>query len=115
MSIETSALIKASTTKRIFSQLPKFPGISRDLAILVDASVSVGSLEKIIRKKGGKLLAETELFDVYTGSQVGEGKKSVAFSLLFRSPEKTLSDAEIVQPFADILCSLEKEAGAILR
>lgn len=115
MSIDTSALIKASTTKRIFSQLPKFPGISRDLAILVDASVSVGSLEKIIRKKGGKLLAETELFDVYTGSQVGEGKKSVAFSLLFRSPEKTLSDAEIVQPFADILCSLEKEAGAILR
>lgn len=82
---------------------------------MVDASITVGAIEKIIRRKGGKLLAETELFDVYTGSQIGDGKKSVAFSLLFRSSEKTLSDSEISQPFADILAALEKEIGAILR
>lgn len=115
MTIETSALIKASTIKRIFSQLPKFPGITRDLAVLVDSSVSVGTLERIIRKKGGKLLSEADLFDVYTGAQIGEGKKSVAFSLLFRSPDRTLTDSDVVQSFQEILAALEKETGAVLR
>jgi len=113
--LETAALVQAATSKRGFTQLPKFPGISRDLAILVDTTVPVGSIERLIRKKGGKLLSEVELFDVYTGAQVGQGKKSVAYSLLFRSPEKTLSDAEIQEPFASILSALQKEFGAVLR
>ncbi len=113
--LETDAIVKAATAKRVFTQLPKFPGISRDLAILVDAKVPVGDIERVLRKKGGKLLSEVKLFDVYTGAQVGQGKKSVAYSLLFRSPEKTLSDAEIQEPFAMILDSLQKEFGAVLR
>ncbi len=113
--IEMNALINAASTKRAYTPLPKFPGISRDIAILIDVATPVGSIEKIIRKKGGKFLESFALFDVYTGAQIGPLKKSVAYSLVFRSAERTLTDADIQTAYTDILAALTKELGAQLR
>ncbi len=113
--LEVDAVIRASTAKRVYTPLPKFPGISRDIAVTLASDIPVGSIEKIIRKKGGKFLESYSLFDVYTGKQVGENKKSVAYSLVFRSLERTLADADIQSAYSDIISSLEKELGAQLR
>ena len=113
--VEIDALIKAATQKRAYTPLPKFPGITRDIAVILDAGIPVGSIEKILKKKGGKFLESYSLFDVYTGAQVGDSKKSVAYSLVFRSPERTLTDSDIQTAYSDILTALEKELGALLR
>jgi len=113
--LEIQALINASTQKRSFTSLPKFPGISRDIAIILDAAIPVGSIEKIIKKKDGKFIESYALFDVYTGAQIGESKKSVAYNLVFRSPERTLTDSDIQSAYTDIVKTLEKELGAQLR
>ena len=113
--LEVEHLIKASTAKRVYKPLPKFPGITRDLAIILDQAIPAGSIEKIFRKKGGKYLESFVLFDVYTGKQVGDSRKSVAYSLVFRSAERTLTDADIQEAFTGILAALEKELGAQLR
>jgi phenylalanyl-tRNA synthetase beta chain len=113
--LEMDAVIQASTQKRPYTPLPKFPGISRDIAVTIDAGVPVGFIEKIIRKQGGKYLESFLLFDVYTGKQIGESKKSVAYSLQFRSVERTLTEADILDAYNNIIASLEKEIGAQLR
>ena len=81
----------------------------------MDKDIPVGKIEKILKRKGGKYLESYELFDVYTGKQIGENQKSVAYSLLFRSPNGTLKDSDIQGPFGEILETLEKELGAQLR
>jgi phenylalanyl-tRNA synthetase beta chain len=74
--------------------LPRFPAVSRDIALVCDTGVTVAALTDCIRRGGGKLLREVTLFDIYTGSQVPEGKKSVAFSLRLRADDATLTDAD---------------------
>lgn len=113
--LEVEAVIKAATQKRAYKPLPKFPGITRDIAVILDAGIPVGSIEKILKKKGGKFIESYSLFDVYTGAQIGESKKSVAYSLVFRSPERTLTDSDILTAYTDIIAALEKELGALLR
>ncbi len=97
-----------------YTGIAKFPGSTRDLSLVCDKSVFVGDIEKVLKKVGGQLLEHIELFDVYEGDQVGEGKKSVAFSLLFRAKDRTLADTEVN---AIIEKSLEKlkEIGVSLR
>ncbi|MBR6173383.1 MAG: phenylalanine--tRNA ligase subunit beta [Eubacterium sp.] len=92
----------------------KFPGASRDLALVADKSVLSGDIEKVIRKCGGALLETVSLFDIYEGEQLGEGKKSLAYSLLFRASDRTLSDAEVNEKIDKILAGLEK-IGVSLR
>ncbi|TCK06717.1 phenylalanine--tRNA ligase subunit beta [Phorcysia thermohydrogeniphila] len=107
-------LLKLSEGKRIrFSQIPKFPPVSRDIAVLVDLDLPVAEVEKVIRKSA-KYLERLKLFDIYTGKGIPEGKKSVAFSLLFRSPDRTLSDEEVNKIMDVIIKELEK-IGAKLR
>jgi len=113
--LEMSAVIEAATSKRAFAPLPKFPGITRDIAVILNADIPVGSIERILKKKGGKFIESYSLFDVYTGVQIGESKKSVAYSLVFRSPDRTLTDADIQAAYSDILSALEKDLGAQLR
>lgn len=113
--IEVAQLIKASKPNRVYKQLPKFPGITRDLALVVDRSVAVGDLLRTINSAGGKLLESAEFFDVFEGAQLGENKKSVAISLLYRSPEKTLSDDDIKDSLDKIMARLEKQFDAKLR
>lgn len=94
--------------------LPKFPAVERDFALLCDAELPVGTLERAIGSGAGRLLEKIELFDVYTGSQIPEGKKSVAYSIWLRSADGTLSDEQIDGVCDKIMKNLEK-AGAQLR
>lgn len=98
----------------IYKPLPKFPAVQRDLALICDADTPVGSLNAAIKNGGGELLEELKLFDVYTGSQIESGKKSVAYSITLRSPERTLTDQEVDKTVEKILKELQS-AGAQLR
>ncbi|MBQ8618658.1 MAG: phenylalanine--tRNA ligase subunit beta [Clostridia bacterium] len=95
--------------------LPKFPAVTRDIALVMDEKTTVGSVLASIRKAGGALLESAEMFDIYRGAQLGEGKKSVAFSLAFRNSERTLSDDDVNPLMKKILESCEKNNGAVLR
>ena len=95
--------------------LPKFPAVSRDIALVVDESVGAGLLMAAIEKAAGKLCEGVKLFDVYRGERLGEGKKSLAFSLSFRSPDHTLTDAEIGAAMDKVLAAAAKNYGAALR
>ena len=95
--------------------LPKFPAVSRDIAVVCDKSVTVAALTDCIRRAGGKLLREVTLFDIYTGAQVPEGQKSVAFSLRLRANDATLTDADADETTTKILELLKTELGAVIR
>lgn len=110
-----SKLKKYFNSKIIFKQVSKFPAVERDLAVLIDASVSCGDIIDQIKKSGGEYLDKVELFDVYQGSQVEEGKKSMAFNLIFISNERTLNVEEIDASITTILKNLEEKLGAKLR
>lgn len=99
---------------KTYTPLPKFPPVTRDLAFICDDNLKIAQLEKTISKAAGSLLENMELFDVYKGSQIGENKKSVAFSLTFRSYDKTLTDEQITSVTNNIIDSL-KNIGAVLR
>ena len=98
----------------IYSPLPKFPAVSRDLALLCDSEIPVGALLDIIKKAGGKLLETASIFDIYEGTQIPEGKKSVAFNLTLRSAEATLTDEQIETVMNKVIKKLS-DAGAELR
>ncbi len=113
--LDVTTLINASKTGKQYKQLPKFPAISRDLAVVVREDLYVADLMDAIRQKGGEYLEEVSLFDVYRGAQVAEGMKSVAFALSFRASDKTLKDEDVAQAMERILKNLEKNFGAQLR
>ncbi|MGE5550204.1 MAG: phenylalanine--tRNA ligase subunit beta [Bacteroidota bacterium] len=94
---------------------PRFPAIARDLALVVRAETPLAELEQAIVEHGGDLLASVELFDVYTGSQVQAGGKSMAFTLTFRAADRTLTDAEVNVVMAGIMRGLEERFGVSLR
>lgn len=113
--IDLDVLIRLSNMDKKYKPLPKYPAVTRDMAILVDDSILVQQVEDIIRKQGSNMLEGIALFDVYKGSQVPEGKKSVAYSLTYRLENKTLTDAEVNKVHDKILRSLEHQLGAQLR
>ncbi len=94
-----------------FEEIPRFPGILLDVALVVDEDMRTSELEKVIEEKGGKLLRSVDLFDVYRGEQLEEGKKSVAFSLCFRADDRTLDLDEIKKIYDRIIAKLV-ELGA---
>ena len=105
----------AQANRRIlYKPLPRFPAIERDLALVCDEDLPVAEIEATIRRAGGRYLESVNLFDVYQGSQIEAGKKSVAYSLMFRSAEGTLADADIDPALQKIFRNL-KEKGCILR
>ncbi|MBQ7826461.1 MAG: phenylalanine--tRNA ligase subunit beta [Clostridia bacterium] len=95
--------------------LPKYPAVTRDIALVMDEATTVGSVLAVIRKAGGALLEHAEMFDIFRGAQVGEGKKSVAFSLVFRNADRTLSDDDVNPVVKKILTVCERDCGAVLR
>ena len=95
--------------------LPKYPAVTRDIALVMEEATTVGSVLAAIRKAGGALLESVEMFDIFRGAQVGEGKKSVAFSLVFRNAERTLSDDDVNPVLKKILTACENNCGAMLR
>lgn len=104
-----------SKLEKTYTPLPKYPSMSRDIALLIDEDIEVREIEKVILSNGESLVEKIELFDVYTGDQVEDGKKSVAYSIIYRSKEKTLTDEEVVKVHENILEELENELKAILR
>ena len=112
--IKLDILLGINKRKTIYKPLPKFPAVERDFAMLCDADLPVGALEKAITKGAGRLLERIELFDVYSGSQIPKGKKSVAYSVWLRSADSTLTDKEIETVSASIIKNLEA-SGAELR
>ncbi len=112
--IALDVLYSIEKEKTIYKPLPKFPAVGRDFALLCDKELPVGEMEQAISKGAGKLLENIKLFDVYTGSQIPDGKKSVAFNVTLRSKEATLSQEEIDRVTAKIIKNLE-QIGAALR
>ena len=108
-------IVKSCSDAITYKPLPKYPSVARDIAIVVSDEITAGQIEEIIRNKGGKLVEEIKLFDVYKGSQIEEGYKSMAYSIVYRSEEKTLNEEDISKVHNKILSSLENQVGAALR
>ena len=98
-----------------FTPLPKYPAVTRDLSLLCDEATTIAELENCITAAGGKLLRRVDLFDIYRGKGVAEGKKSVAFSLQLRADDRTLTDADSEGVTKKVLSALETKLGAVLR
>ena len=113
--VNITKLVKYSKSNKKYQEVPKFPAVERDIAIIVNESVEVGQIEKIITKKAKKLLESIKLFDIYRSEKLGESKKSVAYSLIVRDKKKTLSDEEINSVMEAIISELENNLGAELR
>jgi len=113
--VNITKLTKYSKSNKKYVEVPKFPAVERDIAIIVDEKVEVGQIEKIIIKKSKKWLEDAKLFDIYRSDKLGENKKSVAYSLIFRDKNKTLSDEEINLTMENIITELQKTLGAELR
>ena len=113
--VNLSKLTKYSKTAKKYVEVPKFPAVERDIAIIVDEDVEVGKIEKLVKNKAKKLLESIKLFDIYRSEKLGTNKKSVAYSLIFRDKNKTLSDDEVNTLMDFIISELEKKFGAELR
>ena len=114
--LDLDLLYEASETVKKYTPIPKYPAITRDIAILVDDSVLVGDIEEAIRKAGGPLVEKIELYLTYIkGTQIQEGKKSIAYAIVYRDPKKTLTDNDVNKVHDKILKALEHKLGAQLR
>ena len=93
--MELETLLGAGSAEKQFRELPKFPAVVRDVALVVEEGIQHGDIVATIEKNRNKILETVELFDIYKGSSIPTGKKSMAYSLTFRAPDRTLTDAEV--------------------
>jgi phenylalanyl-tRNA synthetase beta chain len=98
-----------------YHSIPRYPSITRDIALVVDQDKSAGELKTVIQGAGGALLKEVHIFDLYQGDRLEAGKKSIAFSLKYFDPERTLTDEEVTKTHQQVLDSLQEKTGAVLR
>lgn len=113
--LDMEKIVANANREVVYQALPKYPAITRDIAMLVKEDVTVKEIADIIKKNGGAYLEDVKLFDVYQGAQIEAGYKSVAYSIAFRSAEKTLADADIAEAMEAILKELAEKLGAQLR
>ncbi len=113
--IELDKILSATSADKSYKAVTRFPAVSRDLAFLVDESVKARDIDIAVKKYAGKTLENIELFDVYRGKQVQEGKKSMAYKLTFRASDRTLNESDITRTMEKLLKMLEKDLGATLR
>ena len=113
--LDFTGLQAALAPERVFHSLPKFPTVSRDLALVCDEAMTVGMLEACIKKAGGKLLRSIQLFDIYRGPGIAPGRKSVAFSLELRADDRTLTDEDTTGVTNAVLEKLKNDLGVTLR
>ena len=112
--LDMPSIVEKATFDRKYEGIAKFPAVTRDISMVLPKEILVGQVEEIIVTRGGKILENYELFDIYEGSQIKEGFKSVAYSLSFRAKDHTLTDTEITSAMKKILNGL-KALGAELR
>ena len=113
--MELAPLLKASSLLFDVEAVPTYPPVLEDLAVVVDETVTASEVEEVIHKGGGDYLAKVQLFDIFHGVQVGEGKKSLAFSLTYIAPDRTLTDKEVLKLRKKIIYLLNSELSAELR
>ena len=111
--IDVERLLSLGTPRITYQPIPRYPEIVRDLALVVDAGVPTSGVEAIIG--GFPLVSQVALFDVYTGDKIPQGKRSLAFSVRFQSPQRTLTDEEVDRTQQKIVDRLRRELGAELR
>jgi phenylalanyl-tRNA synthetase beta chain len=112
--IDLAMLMQNAVSERHYTPLPKYPSTARDIAVTCDDAIPVMELEKAMKSAAGKVIEKIELFDVYRGRQIAEGKKSVAFSVVMRAADRTLTDDEADSAVSKVLKALEA-LGATLR
>lgn len=113
--LDLALIFAAIPPRHSLKPTPSYPPVLEDLAIVVDENVNAESVEAVIRKAGGALLDDLQLFDIFRGSQLGEGKKSLAYNLTYLSPDHTMTDQEIKGVRNRIISQLERDLGAVLR
>ena len=113
--LDFEVVLSLSNDQYLFESLPKFPAATRDLAFTIDRGVSNQQVIDVILASGGALLVNVSLFDVYQGAQIEASKKSMAYALSFRAPDRTLVDDDIQGAMSKILAQLESQLGAVLR
>lgn len=109
------SVIRHANIEKVYEPLPKYPSTSRDIALLVEEDIQVGEIETVIQEEGKPILESVQLFDVYRGQQVAEGKKSVAFALTYRDKERTLTDEDVSKVHNRVLDALKEKVNAVLR
>jgi phenylalanyl-tRNA synthetase beta chain len=112
--LDLLSILSTSTEELVYTPVPRFPAMTRDIALELERTTTAGEIEEIIKGAGTKLLKDVKVFDVYEGEKMAPGKKSVAFSLTYFDPERTLTDEEVVAAHTKVLKALE-EAGAEIR
>lgn len=115
MEVEVDSLLRHVKDVPEYHEIPRFPAVQMDLAVVVREEVEAADVERVIREAGGDLLRETRLFDLYRGDQLGEGEKSLAYNLVFQALDRTLRDEEAQELWREVVRSLEKRLGARLR
>nr|WP_263325497.1 phenylalanine--tRNA ligase subunit beta [Neobacillus sp. Marseille-Q6967] len=113
--LSLKAILEVETAPLQYESIPRFPSITRDIALVVNKETVSGTLKDIILSAGGQLLKEVHVFDLYEGERMEEGKKSIAFSLKYVDPERTLTDEEVTKVHNQVLEALKEQAGAVLR
>ena len=113
--LDFPAMFAHRTTELYYAPLPRFPAVMRDISLVCDDALTAGELEKCIRRAGGEYLESVEVFDVYKGVNIPEGKKSVSFALALRAGDQTLTDDHADEAVAAILDALAREYGAVIR
>lgn len=115
LEVEFTELAAAADEQITHKLLPRFPSIGRDIAVVVGREVQVGDLIAKVREVAGSLLESIQVFDIYTGDRLGADKKSVALALVYRTPERTLTDEEVSELHAKVVSALEQTFDAELR
>ena len=100
-------IVSRATFDVKYQGVAKFPSVTRDISLMMKKEVMVGEIEEVIRKCGGKLLESYHLFDIYEGSQIAEGHKSVAYSIRFKASDRTLEDKDVTPVMEKIVKTLE--------
>jgi phenylalanyl-tRNA synthetase beta chain len=113
--LNLKTVLEAGTAPLQYESIPRFPSITRDIALVVDKDKSAAELQSIIVETGGKLLKDVYVFDLYEGERMEAGKKSIAFSLKYFDPERTLTDEDVTKTHEKVLKAVEEQAGAVLR
>ncbi len=113
--LNLTALYQAKKVEKRYKTVPHFPAVKRDVAFVVDSAVDAGILQNLLSKTGGELLQSVRVFDVFEGKSLGEGKKSLAFSLTFQSPERTLVEQEVGKAIESMIKEVERTTGGKLR
>lgn len=113
--LDLDALAKHATPAGKVKPISRYPAVTRDMALVVDEAQAVGPMLLSIHRTGGELLEHADVFDIYRSEHIGEGKKSVAFTMRFRAADKTLTDEEITKLFGAIISQCKLQFGAIMR